>query len=212
MKRLLNSELRAIFKRLGEEKEKRERRQAQFLARLLSIPSLEALPDDERVRPLTEARKRSGFRSAKCAERLLWPLLQHTHEIAYPVLHSLLDGKPTSLQPLGERERIVLVLDPKAWNTLKFPGNGHLDLQYPNHEYWQEEMILTLWLLLRSQWVPFPFRRCPHCKTGVFFVFGTRKYCSRECTSQANEAARKGMRNEYMREHMAKKRKWAKAR
>ena len=170
------------------------RMQAQFLARLVSVASLDALPEEERARFLTVAR-RAGFTCGDSVDSLLWVILQHTHEIASPLMRSLLDGKETSLQPLGERERRRLKLIPKTGRVMETNGS----------EYFDEEMLLILWSLLGTYQAPFPFRRCPHCKTGVFFCFGTRKYCSPQCTSKAHEDARRGKRNEYMRTLTGKK-------
>jgi len=201
VKRLLPKDTRLELAQLHRGEKHRARLQAQFLARLFSVPSLVTLSKPQQAELLKEAR-RSGFSCTESVDQLLWPILTHVHGIAFPLMNSLLNGQETSLQPLGERERARLLLIPKSGRVLDIRSTEYLD----------EEMLLSLWSLLRNRKGAFPFQRCPHCQTGVFFVFGTRKYCSRECTNQANEAARRGTRNEYMRVLMAKKRARAKAR
>jgi len=168
MKRLLPKNRRREDQSLKQSGKKRMRMQAQFLARLVSLAALYALPEEERARLITDAH-RAGFRCGESVDSLLWGIFQHTHAIASPLMRSLLVGKETSLRPLGERERTRLLLNPKT----------DLVMETRESEYLAEEMLLTLWSLLRTYQAPFPFRRCPHCKTGVFFCFGARKYCSR---------------------------------
>ena len=117
MKRRLPTEQRANIEKSKQHSKRQARGQAEFLARLLSIPSLEALPDEERLQLLREAEE-APFQSTNSLDPVVvWPRLLHTHAIAYPLMKSLLDGNETSLRPLGECERTKLLLFPKIDRT-----------------------------------------------------------------------------------------------
>lgn len=198
MKRRLRKEDRDRLDKDRCEGKNRVRMQAMFLAQLVSIPSLDTLTHEGKKTLLAEA-KDSGFECVNAVEDMLWPILCHTHTIAHPLIENLLKGKESPLRSLGERERTCLWVN---------PNNGVVH-EHRDNEWLREEMLLSLWRLLKEPF--FPFRRCPWCKTGVFFLFKGRKYCSSTCRSQADEAKRKGTRGPSQRQNRAKRKELAEA-
>src|SRR5262249_11478635 len=99
MKRTLPREMRDQLHTLRRAGKKLAQRQGGLLARLVSVPSLDTIRHEDKTALLAEA-KGSGFRCVEAVDTVLWPILLHTHAVAWPLIQDLLTGEQVSLQPL----------------------------------------------------------------------------------------------------------------
>lgn len=201
---------------------------AEFFARLVSVPTLDGLPEEERRRLLDDYCKlclgvgHAAVQAAPVSERMkqrqfdaltrqpglgfgvqrdyAWVEkgLMKLHHTAREFLVRMVTEHEWIEEPQVNLPRRRLRVSPADALTQTVVASG------------PDVLTSELLLLLRTT-DSFPFRRCPVCET-VFVPVRHQKYCSPRCTSQANEAARKGTRLEYQREYMAKKRARAKVR
>jgi len=216
--------LREEDKRVDEKLRRDFRLQLRLLARLASLPSLKRLSREEKQSLVEEAKQaginnglfdkfatfltKDGKAEKAWGERLAptaWNVIWETYPWARRLINGLLDGK--TVRPPSLRQNTELVLDRLA---LGIPWAR------PARKYSPFEGLIDN-LVQSLKVAPFPYHRCPWCKTTVF-LWNTgrrgrpREYCSPACKSHANEAARKGTRGEYIRNLVATKRARKKAR
>ena len=217
--------------------EKREREyllRKELLARLVSIESLAALPKSEK-RELVKKARQAGCGDGKVrlttpkplssidgeAEKtwgaggvpFAWIVVWEAQPWARRFINNLLNGKPADLKEVAHLVHEVLFL-PLAEPENKKSDRRSLRVVTLRRKGQTAGGLLIDTLVRSLKEIPFPYGRCPWCKSTVFIRYNgkgaPRKYCNDTCKNHSNEAARKGTKREYMREYMAKRRKKAK--
>lgn len=200
----------------------KDRKKAEFYARLASIEKLESLSLSEAIK-LQEEMATLGFpwlqKLASTHNRLreASPSLtadigdekirefqkvfssvafHDIHRYSRDIINGLLENGEFDLTFYNPFNRITVQLDRKAYRATE-----HVKRVDP-----QDEMILDLLNLIRLP--NFPFRRCLACEA-IFVPVKNQRYCSPICTYKATQQIRKKEKANYMRGYMRKRRRKA---
>ncbi len=106
----------------------------------------------------------------------------------WTVLNDLLDGRQTRAM---YRQPVFRLVDGSLREAVSDQLSGSLAL------------LTAFYSILREK--PFPFGRCPICRT-IFVRVRRQRYCSPGCASRGHEVARKETKRDYMRKYMAMRR------
>jgi hypothetical protein len=179
-----------------------KQRLATFFAELVATPSLSAARREHFELMLRDLAKeiprlrRYKYRKAPLPRTLL----ARVHRTARKWIYDLLEAGSTRPSPRD--------LPRPLWALHSVDGAPRV-VQFHGLETPELELGMHLLRLIHDR--RFPFAKCPRCGK-VFARVRRQKYCSRSCTTQALESARRGKRNEYMSRYMERRRKDLKAR
>lgn len=210
--------------------DEKQRKVAQFWARLASIPSLDELREGERMRlveamqetllpwlddpdaleayisslaPSEQTVAREDCATGRIKEKL-FNVLFFLHRKADELINPFFVGAPVFV-PMGHLPQLVWTLDLKEGRLHERRENPGLERPLFIYDL-RFRLEAELIDLIRSHKSAFPFRLCLACGD-KFVPVKRQRYCSPNCAYRGGEAGRKEKRREYMREYMAKRRK-----
>jgi hypothetical protein len=158
-----------------------------------------ALASGEKISDLRSWQKAKLLEDAKdCWLELSAGNLSESHRWAHYLINARLDNGRVDVSEFYKKlpHPVVLEGDSKS-TTIRYDLDRKAESDGNTKSVFQ-----SLWDVITLH--PFPFRRCPVCRT-IFVIAGKKKYCSPKCTSLSL-----GPRTDYMRNYMRKHRKKAK--